>query len=161
MVAASRNLFKQYSCSYQLFIRFFYFVCTPPELSTPVTIMSAVFLEILGCQMANPFRQSVRFASSGRPSANPIDKLNSLRIRSRNTPPVSFNFASSISRNRRPAGFWQNGSASSRRRFHASSFWETPRHALGRIEPKRVVVQIPKINRFESVWKPILVSGHK
>jgi hypothetical protein len=29
---------------------------------------------------------------------------------------------------------------------------------LGRIEPKRIVVQIPRINKFESVWKPIFVS---
>lgn len=120
--------------------------------------MSAVFLELLGCRVtAKPtsLRGSVRFASSIR---QPTDKPLRLRYASSSTGVLS-----SVTRQRRGAStslFWQQGTGSTRRGFSTSFTSRTPRNTLGRIEPKRIVVEIPRINRYESVWKPILVSTH-
>jgi hypothetical protein len=119
--------------------------------------MSAVFLELLGCRIAakpTSLRGSVRFASSIRQP--PTDK--SLRLRHSSS---STSVLSSVSRQRRGARtsmFSQQGTGSTRRSFSTSFTLGTPRNTLGRIEPKRIVVEIPRINRYESVWKPILVS---
>ena len=131
-----------------------------PRFHSRPSTMAAVFLDILGCQAtarAACHRGSARFATSSRQAT--IFNQSSSQLRCRD--PQIRSIVSTVARQRRPGSnpaLRQQGLVSTRRSFVTSSFARTPRNTLGRIEPKRIVVEVPRINKFESVWKPILVS---
>jgi hypothetical protein len=135
--------------------------------------MSFVFAQLLGCPIStkratNVFRNPSRFASSIRSAAKESGNF-SIQISSSkegiwrhrsgaNFSQTPFHLRSSSTTS---SGVWRQQAPPSRRAFSSTFFSRGPRNAIGRIEPKRIVVEIPRINPFESVWKPILVSVQK